>query len=353
MHVDDLVRRAVHLRVLLGRADQRGDPGGRVLDLVHQQLGLDRVVQPAHAPPSRSRRARRRRPASSQSTSSPACDEASARAPSRRVTPWSSSQSPSSSSASAGLHRAERRRLGHPLDRLLLQLDQRRAARPVELARRRSWPSLCRIPATRSRSAAVARTAAAAGLFSSWVSPADSDPSASSRSRWPIDRRWLLRMPKNSPSSRCIAIGNHSRIDVAELGGAAARRSGDVGDRLHRLRRRSAGPGRRGRPAGAGVDAALVGPVDLDLVAADQPGQHDRAVEQHVEAGRGVALAVHRLAGSRTARPGRARHSQSELLVVELLEQEQRAQLVGVAAGQRPAHRPPRSVSPPGSGAPA
>ena len=47
-------------------------------------------------------------------------------------------------------------------------------------------PSLCRIPATRSRSAEVARTAAAAGLLSSWVRPADSEPSASSRSRCPM-----------------------------------------------------------------------------------------------------------------------------------------------------------------------
>ena len=46
--------------------------------------------------------------------------------------------------------------------------------------------SLCRMPATRFRSAAVALTAAEAGLFSSWVSPADSEPSASNRSRWPI-----------------------------------------------------------------------------------------------------------------------------------------------------------------------
>ena len=32
-------------------------------------------------------------------------------------------------------------------------------------------PSLCRMPATRSRRDEVARTAAAAGLFSSWVKP--------------------------------------------------------------------------------------------------------------------------------------------------------------------------------------
>ena len=70
--------------------------------------------------------------------------------------------------------------------------------------------SFCRIPATRSRSAAVARTVAAAGLFSSCIRPEASEPSAASRCRSPITA-WLLRIPKNSPSSRCIAIGNHSR----------------------------------------------------------------------------------------------------------------------------------------------
>ena len=77
-------------------------------------------------------------------------------------------------------------------------------------------PSLCRIPATRSRSADVARTAAAAGLFSSWVRPADSEPSASSRSRCPIACAQSL-LPKNAPSSRCTAIGNHSFISSANV----------------------------------------------------------------------------------------------------------------------------------------
>ena len=56
----------------------------------------------------------------------------------------------------------------------------------------------------------MARTAAAAGLFSSWVSPADNRPSDSSRSRCPM-MAWLERKPMVRPSSRCIAIGNHSR----------------------------------------------------------------------------------------------------------------------------------------------
>ena len=67
--------------------------------------------------------------------------------------------------------------------------------------------------ANRSRSAALARTAAAAGLFSSWVSPAVSAPRASSCCRWPTIC-WELRIPRNSPSSRCIAIGNQLRTAV-------------------------------------------------------------------------------------------------------------------------------------------
>ncbi len=83
-------------------------------------------------------------------------------------------------------------------------------------------PSLCRIPATRSRSVEVARTAAAAGLFSSWVSPADREPRASSRSRCPM-ACWAFLLPKNSPSSRCTAIGNQSRISSAKTSASSTK----------------------------------------------------------------------------------------------------------------------------------
>ena len=83
-------------------------------------------------------------------------------------------------------------------------------------------PSLRRIPATRSRSAAVARTAAAAGLFSSWVRPADSDPRASSRSRWPTTR-WVFWTPRNAPSSRWTAIGNQALIIPANLSASSTK----------------------------------------------------------------------------------------------------------------------------------
>ena len=41
-------RRAVHVGVLLGGAEERGDAGDRVGDLAHQQLGLQRVGEPVH-----------------------------------------------------------------------------------------------------------------------------------------------------------------------------------------------------------------------------------------------------------------------------------------------------------------
>ena len=78
------------------------------------------------------------------------------------------------------------------------------------------WPaaraaSFSRILDTRCCSTEVARTAAAAGLFSSWVRPADSEPSASSRSRWAMLRCRVVK-PWNRPVSRCWAIGNQSRM---------------------------------------------------------------------------------------------------------------------------------------------
>ena len=93
-------------------------------------------------------------------------------------------------------------------------------------------PSLCRIPATRSRSAEVALTAAAAGLFSSWVRPADSEPRASSRSRWLT--AWLAALlPKNAPSSRWTASGNQSFISWAKQPASSTKkRDGTVTRRL-------------------------------------------------------------------------------------------------------------------------
>ena len=73
-----------------------------------------------------------------------------------------------------------------------------------------SSASLRRMPAMRSRSDAVARTAAAAGLFSSCVSPAVSEPRATSFSRCPTTI-CEFRCARSMPSMRCMAIGNQRR----------------------------------------------------------------------------------------------------------------------------------------------
>src|SRR5262249_39623424 len=83
-----------------------------------------------------------------------------------------------------------------------------------------------------------------------------------------------------------------------------------------------------GRPR-AGVDAPLFGPARLHVLRADPPGHRDRPAEQHVELLRRITLVedvpgAARLHPAVLAQPG-------QLVVVELLEQEQGAQLVRVA----------------------
>jgi hypothetical protein len=68
----------------------------------------------------------------------------------------------------------------------------------------------------------------------------------------------------------------------------------------------------------------VVGPVGLQLLAADEPGQRQRAGQQHVEAGRLVALVDHRLAGGHGGHVALLREP-VQLLVVQRLEQEQHA----------------------------
>ena len=63
---------------------------------------------------------------------------------------------------------------------------------------------------------------AAAGLFSSWVNPADSEPRASRRSRCPTVCA-ELRLPKKMPSSRCTAIGKFSRMNAAKSSALSAK----------------------------------------------------------------------------------------------------------------------------------
>ena len=171
----------------------------------------------------------------------PAADEAPARAPRRRATPCSSSQSPSSSSRSDSSSAVSSRRRRH-------------AAAPPPPARRRaaraaagrsrscaSIASLCRMPGDPRRAARRwPATAAAAGLFSSWVSPAVSVPRASSCWRWPTIC-CELRMPEEQALEQ---VHRHR-----EPGRAPRRRS----------------PRRRARRTGTSVIAAHRGGVRLRL----------------------------------------------------------------------------------------
>ena len=85
---------------------------------------------------------------------------------------------------------------------------------------------------------------------------------------------------------------------------------------------------------GAGVDAALAGPADLDVVRADPPRGDQGALDEDVEAvGRGALVeqdaGLDQLHVPLLAEP-------PELLLGQLLEQEERPELVGRAlAGQR------------------
>ncbi len=86
-----------------------------------------------------------------------------------------------------------------------------------------SIASFWRMPATRCRSSEAARTVAAAGLFSWWVSPADSWPSASSFSRLSMIRR-VRSCPTAIPSSRWTAIGNWSFMNRANAGASSTKK---------------------------------------------------------------------------------------------------------------------------------
>ena len=202
------------------------------VDLAHQLLGLERVGQPAHRALERLGGDRGRHASPGTSTSSAARDEDRRQRPSRRrrrAPPASRRARPRASEASIG--ESCRRASAAARPRSSCSVDQRLSSAVVDLCRRPASPACAASRRPARRSAAVARTAAAAGLFSSWVRPADSAPSASSRSRCRRSR-CAVRMPRNRPSSRCIAIGNHCCISVAK----SSRREHEeprVGDRAH------------------------------------------------------------------------------------------------------------------------
>ncbi len=117
----------------------------------------------------------------------------------------------------------------------------------------------------------------------------------------------------------------HELGEVAGVEDEEARRQRDA-YRVHvDLRHRLAEVG----VPGAGVDAALAGAADLDVVGTHPPRGRDLAVEQDVQAGSGITLAEE---PARLGVDDLAVLAQPlQLGILELLEEEERAQLVDAA----------------------
>ena len=138
----------------LAAATSDGDPGHGVGDLAEQQLGLQRVGQPADAALQQIRRGDRAATSSRNSVVVPAATKIGA-----------SSQAPliavllepvaSSSSRSRLLDGRQLGRGRDALDRFLLDVDEQLEQLGRSSSSCASIASLCRMPATRSRSAAV------------------------------------------------------------------------------------------------------------------------------------------------------------------------------------------------------
>ena len=189
MNIGGLVRRPVHLRVLLGGVEQRGDALARVGDLVHQRLGLDGVSQPARGHPAGTTCAdvvdRRRHPLEPVDVQ-PSLDER------RRIVPAAGDAvvlEPVADARPRGPTspgRSVRRLTWRPARPPRPACSIRRAAPRGRTCPRPTSPACAHLP-KRSRRSAAARAAAAAGIVQLVGQPGESLPSASSFSRWPID----------------------------------------------------------------------------------------------------------------------------------------------------------------------
>ena len=249
----------------------------------------------------------------------------------------------------AGLDRAELRRLGDPLDGLLLQLDQRRQ-RPGSIRAVGDHRQLVPHPGDplaqrgggphRGRGRVVQLVGQPGRQRAEREQPlplADEPLAVPHAEEEPLEQVHRHREPL--PHLRA-PLGRRQQEDPQSVTASTVAPYVDWARSVLQV-----GLG------GAGVGRRVVGPVDLDLVAAGQPGQHERAGQQHEEAGGLVALGDHRLA--RRDRPRPAVLGQPvQLVVAQRLEQEQRPQLVAarsvtvLAVGCS-------LMSSPGSGAPA
>ena len=224
------------------------------LDLAHQQLGLDGVGHPARAPSARcsaadgGRDARRGAP-----TSTPTCDERRRRPPRRR--------------RRRGRRASRRARpRGRTASRRSSCGPRRRVARPARPGRRRASASTARRRRWRGGGAGGAwarRRGRAAGrggphggggrVVELVGEPGGERAEGERRSRWPTTA-WLACRPKYRPSSRCIAIGNQSRMIRAKPSAGSTNRA-DVGDGPQRVQVRLRHAVADVGLGGAGVDA--------------------------------------------------------------------------------------------------
>ncbi len=331
MDVDDPGRGPVELRVLFGGVDEVGDAGGGVVDLVHQQLGLHRVVEPADGS-GEDVVVHGRRDLLQPVHVQPGLDEGRCDPPSLRdpvvVEPVGELVLPV-----GGLQGAERRRLRDAFHRALLHLDE-----------------------IGDRLAGVVALGDDGELV-----PHLADAFAQGR-RGPDGRRGRVVELVGETGGQRSEGQQPFPLPDGPLGVLRAEEQplqqvrGHREPLLHEVRERLRGqheePGRLGHPHGVGVrlghpvaevglhgprvHTALRGPAHLDVVAADPARQYDGALDHHVEAGGRVALGVH---GTGVEALHAALGAQlPELLRRELLEQEQRGDLLRVAVHELPAH---------------
>ena len=127
------------------------------VDLGHQLLGLEGVARASAAPPSSSSRRRRRGDLVQELGVDAGRDEHRGQLPAAADAVRRPASRVSSSSRVGRLHRGQLGRVGGRLDGLAPALDERSSSFGSSSCRAASIASLCRMPATRSRSAAVAR----------------------------------------------------------------------------------------------------------------------------------------------------------------------------------------------------
>ena len=321
MDVDPAVPGAVHLRVLLGRADQVGDARGGVQDLAQQALGLHRVGEPADRALQRvlpGRREHGLHVLDAQPTGDEHRREVPAAADVVAVEPVAELVL-----EVRGLHRRQRRCVAHLLDELVLRHHQLLQLRAGELPRRDHGELVAHA------GHAVAQGVGGAARCGGGVVELVGEPGrelAQGQQPFPFgDLGVGLAHPQQHPLQQ---VHRH-RVPARELPCELPRRQGQhrhVGDGPDRGRvvpRRLVVEVELHRPE---VDAGLLRADGLHGVAADEPAHRDGARKQHVEAQRRFPLADDVLPRRDLDDVGVLGHP-PELLLVELGEQEQLAEL--------------------------